>query len=126
MGKTVAANKNVLRSEKKMFCPKCGSPLVLEQFSGGREELYCLKGDMGLSQVVRQKLEERYCNPKGKPPLLPVNRRIRWGGRWFCPGDGEVLNEWLECNKCGKHISDVAYALIELHPHKDEKGQWKG
>jgi hypothetical protein len=108
----------------KMFCPHCGDPLVLKSAIGGREDPYCVRGDMYLSQVVRRKLEERFCNPEGTEPVLPVSRRFRPGGHWFCPGDGEVLDEYLECSKCGKHINDLAYMLIELHPHKDKNGWW--
>jgi ribosomal protein S27AE len=101
-----------------MFCPKCGNPLLLKHSANGRDELYCGKGDMGLSQVMRQKFEERYGHP-GVPqsPNPPFDKQFHGGFHWFCPGDGEQLNAQLECSTCGKHLRDLVYPLVEFHPH---------
>ena len=49
-----------------MFCPECGNPFILKHNEHGRDELYCVKGEMGLSQVMWQTFEERY----GQHPIL--------------------------------------------------------
>jgi DNA-directed RNA polymerase subunit M/transcription elongation factor TFIIS len=106
-----------------MFCPKCGNPLVLKRLGSGRDELYCIQGDMDLSQMMQQTFEERY-GPDAAPqsPNPAFNPQFHAGLHWFCPGDGEKLNARLECPKCGKHLRDLVYQLVELHPHKkDEK-----
>lgn len=102
-----------------MFCPKCGYALVLKHLESGRDELYCARGDMSLSLAMWQKFEERY-GPRAaqQPTNPPVDQHFHGGLRWFCPGDGEHLNAQLECTKCGKHLRDLAYQLIEFHPHK--------
>ncbi len=101
-----------------MFCPKCGNPLLLKHNANGREELYCVQGNMGLSQVVQQKFEERYRQNAAPPfPNPPFNQQFHRGFHWFCPGDGERLNAQLECSICGKHLRDLVYPLVEFHPH---------
>lgn len=29
-----------------------------------------------------------------------------------------TLNEHAECSRCGRHLRDLVYHLIELHPHR--------
>lgn len=106
-----------------MFCPKCGNLLVLKHFVEYKsDELYCEKGDMLLSKWMQQKLEQRY-GPHATPqsPNPPFDKQFHGGLHWFCPGDGEKLNEQLECSKCGKHLRDLVYPLIEVHPHQGGK-----
>jgi hypothetical protein len=106
-----------------MFCPKCGNPLIPKQLENGSSELYCTMGDMYVSQRLQQKLEERYGPyPLYQSPNPPFNQRFHGGIHWFCPGDGERLTAELECQKCGKHLRDLVYTLVELHPHKTAKG----
>lgn len=101
-----------------MFCPKCGDPLLLKHYENGKVGLYCLKGEMSLSPAMQQRFEERYGpNPLPQSPNPPFNQHIRGGIHWFCPGDGEPLNAQLECPKCGKHLRDLLYPLVEVHPH---------
>lgn len=105
-----------------MFCPKCGQPLVLKHFENGRDELYCVQGDMGLSFVIQRKFEERYGpNPLPQSSNPPFHKQFHGGLHWFCPGDGERLNAQLECAKRGKHLRDLVYQLIEIHHHKNGK-----
>lgn len=105
-----------------MFCPKCGHALVLKQGGSGRNELYCVQGEMGLSLAMQQKFEERYgSNVVPQSPNPPFHPQVHGGLRWFCPGDGKRLNVQLECPKCGKHLRDLVYPLVELHPHKKEE-----
>ncbi len=106
-----------------MFCPKCGRALVLKHFGSGKGELYCVQGEMGLSLSMQQKFEERYePHAAPQPPNPPFHAQPHGGLQWFCPGDGERLNAQLECSTCGNHLRDLAYPLIEFHPHKkDEK-----
>ncbi len=102
-----------------MFCPKCGHPLLLKHYENGRDELYCVQGEMGLSPVMQQKFEERYgSNPIPQSSNPPFNQQVHVGLQWFCPGDGQPLNAQLECPRCEKHLRDLVYPLIELHPHK--------
>lgn len=101
-----------------MFCPKCGNPLLPKRSANGRDELYCVKGAMGLSQVMQQKFEERYRqNATPQFPNPPFDQQVHGGFYWFCPGDGERLNAHLECPTCGKHLRDLVPPLVELHPH---------
>ncbi|HLZ63155.1 MAG TPA: hypothetical protein VKR06_39995 [Ktedonosporobacter sp.] len=92
---------------------------LVKHDENGREELYCVKGDMGLSQVVRHKFEERYgAHPAPQSPNSPFHYQFDGGLRWFCPGDGQQLDARLACPKCGKHLQDLVHALTDLHPHK--------
>jgi ssDNA-binding Zn-finger/Zn-ribbon topoisomerase 1 len=101
-----------------MFCPKCGNPLVLKHYANEREELFCVKGEMGLSQVMRQTFEERYQqHASSQSPNPPFHPQFHSGFHWFCPGDGEQLNAHLECPACGKHLRDQVFQLVEKHPH---------
>ena len=105
-----------------MFCPKCGNPLLLKHSESGREELYCVAGKMGLSPAMQQKFEERYGpNPMPQSSHPPFNQQSYGGLHWFCPGDGEPLNAQLECPRCEKHLRDIVYQLVELHPHKKDE-----
>lgn len=105
-----------------MFCPKCGHLLVLKHVESGRDELYCVPGDMGLSLVMQQKFEERYGpNPTPQSSNPPFHKQFHGGFHWFCPGDGKPLNAQLECSTCGKHLRDLVFPLVELHPHKQNE-----
>lgn len=105
-----------------MFCPKCGRALVLKQVGSGRKELYCVQGEMGLSLAMQQTLEVLY-GPNAVPqsPNPPFHPQVHRGLHWFCPGDGERLDVQLGCSKCGKHLRDLVYPLVELHPHKKDE-----
>jgi len=81
----------------------------------GAAVFYCEPGDMLTSEVVTQRLRERF-GPDRAPPLGDVPRmRVRG---WFCPGCGQPLNADLECASCRTHIRDLAYQFVELHPHR--------
>jgi len=105
-----------------MFCPKCGHVLVLKHFGSGGNELYRVQGDMSLSLTMQQKFEERYgSNVAPQSPNTPFHPQFHGELPWFCPHDGERLNAQLECSKCGRHLRDLVYPLIELHPHKKDE-----
>ena len=105
-----------------MFCPKCGQTLLLKFSKSGRNELYCVQGEMALSQALRQTFEERYgSSPLPQSSHPPFHSLFHSSLHWFCPGDGEPLNAHLECPRCGKHLRDVVSQLVELHPHKKGK-----
>lgn len=91
-----------------MFCPKCGDELIIKD-----GELYCLRGDMYLSQNVREILEARYGEIS---PREPSDYKLDHT-KWWCPGCGIKVNEKLECSNCGKNYYDLLYPLVEIHPH---------
>jgi len=105
-----------------MYCPKCGATLVTRRDAGhGASYLYCEPGKMGLSLKLQDVLDHRY-GENAPPSIVQRPRPIssptyphEWG--WYCPCCGVPLNGWLECPHCGKHLRDLAYQLVELHPH---------
>ena len=76
---------------------------------------------MGLSLKLQEVLDQRYGENapphivQQPPPAASPTFPHEWG--WHCPGCGIPLNGWLECPRCGKHLRDLAYQLVELHPH---------
>lgn len=94
-------------------CPRCGDPM---EIVGG--EVTCRRGQMGLSKVVQDELEEIVQSP----PRRLEPRDFRWGGRWHCPADGERMTEAdgiVQCQSCQRCLpGQTLYALVELHPHK--------
>lgn len=106
-----------------MFCPKCGA-----EFTGQIDPrlptavFYCPSGDMPTSWNPTTVLRQRYGSDRSNEvpqSALPVfSRQFHGGHRWFCPGCGVRLNERLECEQCGKHLRDLVYVLVELHPHR--------
>ncbi len=91
----------------------------------GERELCCLPGNMCLSRDLQNQLERRYGASAADSTqtsqtsrlAVPFSPQIHSGLRWYCPGDGASLNAELECPKCGKHLRDLVYVLVELHPH---------
>ena len=104
-----------------MYCPKCGTLLTVRQSLSGHIELYCEPGDMPLSPQLREVLEKRYGSGMAstlQSSLLLYSRQLHGGLRWYCPGDRTRLNDHLESPQCGKHLRDLVYTLVELHPHR--------
>jgi ssDNA-binding Zn-finger/Zn-ribbon topoisomerase 1 len=106
-----------------MFCPKCGIQLRVQLSAHGRRELCCLPGNMCLSQDLQARFEQRYgaaaadsARPTRSSVLVPP--QVYGSLHWYCPGDGIPLNAELECPQCGKHLRDMVYDLVELHPHR--------
>jgi hypothetical protein len=105
-----------------MYCPKCGDSMICQE-----GELTCVWGEMPFSRVVEAVLTTRFAagspSQSSEPPFNP-----QWHGklRWYCPGCGKPLNRQLECESCDKHLRDLVFDLIELHPHRDRAGGWKG
>jgi len=108
-----------------MYCPKCGTALVTRQdMRHGDTYLYCEPGEMVLSRSVQEALDHRY-GANAPPSVVQQVRPApsptyphEWG--WYCPGCGVPLDGWLECPRCGKHLRDLAYQLVELHPHRPD------
>jgi endogenous inhibitor of DNA gyrase (YacG/DUF329 family) len=107
-------------TEEQVFCPKCGARLSTKVSEVGTLELCCLPGDMCLSQDLQSRLELRYGLAAASPLSVSqlFSQQLHGGLHWFCPGDGTPLNAELECPQCGKHVRDLAYVLVELHPHR--------
>jgi|GEM_PF-6418990 len=81
--------------------------------------LTCLRGEMGLSQVMRAVLEKRF--PQQVRPEVETDFKLGW----YCPGCGIPLDSQHECSHCGKSIKGIMYPLVEFHPHKNEQGVWR-
>src|SRR5688572_3114391 len=99
-----------------MFCPKCGRPLERSEYG----ELLCSWGDMYMSRYLEQKLTERYADdapPQSPEPLWSY--KGCGGVQWYCPKCGAALNACLECGRCHKHLRDLIFTLVELHPHRE-------
>jgi hypothetical protein len=83
---------------------------------------------MWLSADLQARLEHRYgavdaaatgpVHPSAARPPVPVAPQVHGGLHWYCPGDGAPLNANLDCPQCGKHLRDLVYVLVELHPHR--------
>jgi hypothetical protein len=82
---------------------------------------------MGLSKNLEQRLIESYITEIKLPRSLPLGGPV--GGKWFCPGCSLEIKESspgkLQCEQCGKFLSEFIFALIELHPHHDTDGRWR-
>jgi hypothetical protein len=80
-------------------------------------EMTCLVGHMGLSQSVRRGLEEIVA----LPPTLPEPMKVRVGGEWHCPADGELVVEdhgLMQCSVCGRYLTpSIIYGVVEFHFH---------
>ena len=108
-----------------MYCPKCGTPLVTrrdEQSSASF--LYCEPGEMPLSLKLQEVFDHRYGGAApadfAKSPRPAPSPTFLHEWAWYCPGCGVPLNGRLECPHCGKHLRDLAYYLVERHPHLPE------
>src|SRR5215469_17804204 len=99
-----------------MFCPKCGAALSVQVSSRGASELCCIPGDMCMSRDVQRRLEQRFAPEFAGIPQSPepgYNPQLHSGIRWYCPGDGTRLTDRLECLRCGKHVRDLVWELVE-------------
>ena len=96
-----------------MFCPRCGD-LMIESL----DTLFCVRGNMFLSQNMLNKLNESFIlqirPPKNHELLTGTN------GNWFCPNHGEKMvnkNGYACCPVCNLSISEFIYELTRLNPH---------
>ena len=97
-----------------IYCPKCGS-----QMDTSGREFTCHRGQMGLSQRMRDELIAGFITPGVQTP--PRAWSIGIGGAWFCPRDATRMVESdgvLACPQCGRSLNQYVYQLIELHPHR--------
>lgn len=83
-------------------------------------EVTCVRGDMGLSQAMREELESLVASP----PVEPERATRRMGGSWRCPADGQEMHEsdgQLRCATCGRFVPfKTLYRFMEIHPHRKE------
>ena len=106
------------RRASGMYCPQCGREM--SQIDG---VFTCVAGDMPLSRHMQAALCERFPELKPRPAGAQFGRDL---AAWFCPGCGIPLALELRCPSCGRSLRDLFVELVELHPHRDERGQWLG
>ena len=87
---------------------------------------YCVAGDMELSQVLDETLRAVI----EIPPVNAINLCDSSATNWHCPRCNELMvsvnPKQLEkqCNACGLELDrSTVYQLVELHPHKNERGE---
>lgn len=105
-----------------MYCPKCG-----EELSETRDGFVCEPGGMQLTQFLGHLLWECYVAETKEPGEARFDFRV--GGEWFCPGCGVPTQErdgYVRCPQCGRSLNVFIRALIERHPHFDEKADGTG
>jgi hypothetical protein len=99
-----------------MYCPYCGRAVTL--IDG---VLTCTDGEMPLSPHLQAVLAERFAVDIPRPPDVAEGQRL---DAWFCPACGVRLGPGLICPSCGRTLRDLHHQLVELHPHRDEEGNW--
>lgn len=83
----------------------------------GGKTLECLHGGMELSIALHATLVEVFVERRRRAKTLP----IRCGGEWFCPGCGVRMvagDQHVRCPRCGEHLDEVLFQLVEVHPHR--------
>ena len=82
---------------------------------------------MTLSENVRRGLEETFIAAT-RPPREAPTFATGIGGHWFCPRDGVAMIESdgvLHCSVCSRSLNEFVHQLIELHPHRDDRGHYR-
>jgi uncharacterized Zn finger protein (UPF0148 family) len=100
-----------------MFCPKCG-----EQLTSHAGELFCERGQMGLSRNLENGFTECFVARARRSSRKPFGFRV--GGTWFCPGCGVKMIEdagLVSCPACQESLNEFIPPLIELHPHRTDE-----
>ncbi len=98
-----------------MFCPKCGDLMVESQ-----DTLFCVKGNMFLSQNMLNKLNDVFIHKIRAPEKHKMLTGS--GGKWFCPNHGKKMvnkDGYACCPICELGISEFIYELTRLNPHLD-------
>jgi len=103
-----------------MYCPKCGDSMK-EQ----RGVFVCERGQMELSQFMAERLYAGFVGKTEQPEDFRIaNEGCRFGGQWFCPGCGVLMNEEtpgaVKCPQCKRNIGKYLRQLVELHPHSSQ------
>jgi hypothetical protein len=72
-----------------MYCPKCGDSL--KEQSG---VFLCERGQMELSGFMAEGLYSGFVSKTERPEDFTFKKEgQRFGGQWFCPGCGVLMNE---------------------------------
>ena len=100
-----------------MYCPKCGD--VLKEQRG---VFVCERGQMELSQHIAERLYSEFVSKTEEPEDVRFTKAgYRFGGQWFCPGCGVLMNEEtpgaVKCPQCRRNVGKYLRQLVELHPH---------
>jgi len=103
-----------------VYCPKCGDTMDAVFEDTSLKEASCRRGNMELSAVAVQMVNESFFQAKSQPKSA-VSDQFR-GGSWYCPQDGARL-KWVSakgylCPNCGRSMPlRLIRHLTEYHPH---------
>ena len=107
-------------SDPVLYCPRCGDRFA----RGSRGELFCARGQIGLSEDLEEQFTARYIEktrPSTRSTFTYGDRPQAVGGNWFCPGCSSPIAESspgvLTCSNCSQSIADFVYHIIEHRPH---------
>lgn len=104
----------------RCFCPRCGKEMVTEFVEGDLVGGRCVDGGLDLSGVAAKLIQEAFLVDEGEPQAGGA-LSFTAGGDWFCPRDGERMDEGrqgIRCRKCGRSFSArLVHQLVELHRH---------
>ncbi len=103
-----------------MFCPRCGDQMF--QLGG---VYHCERGEMELSVLTADELIEAFLDTPRAEHFRPI--AYEPDVKLFCPRCGVEMrkgNGMIQCPRCGRCLNRFVRQLMELHPHRDERGMW--
>ena len=82
----------------------------------------CERGQMELSQFMAERLYSGFVSKTEEPEDFRFTKAgYRFGGQWFCPGCGVLMNEEtpgaVKCPERRRNIGKYLRQLVDLHPH---------
>lgn len=85
----------------------------------------CEHGEMELSVLTADGLIECFMDTPRPEHSRPLS--FEPDGQWHCPRCGvPMLNSrgMIQCPNCQRCMNRFVRQLLELHPHRDERGMW--